>query len=179
MKRTLIISIVVLLILVIVGGFSVLFFSKKTSTKNNSSNTGTVATNESTNAPERVILTREEKGNIDVNASLSYKSVEVKILNAAELDEFHGQRPKAGNKFVLLFTAPVQSATSDPSDWIGREGKIVSSTGNAYPILESQIVGEGANVNTGYLWFETKNDDHNFRLVFSTKEQEASVQLGF
>lgn len=178
MKRTLIISIIVLLVVVIVGGLSMLLFSNSKSLEKNTTNTQTVVAG-NTNTPERVILTREEKGNIDVNKSLSYKGVEVTILNAAELDAFHGQRPKAGNKFVLLFMAPVQSATSDPNDWIGREGKIVSSTGNSYAILESQIVGEGANVNTGYLWFEAKNDDYNFRLVFSTKEQEASIQLGF
>lgn len=179
MKRTLIISIIVLLILLIVGGFSVLFFSQKTSTKNSTSNTKTVVTNEDTNAPERVILTREEKGNIEVNKTLSYKGTDLRVLNAAELDAFHGQVPKAGNKFVLLFVAPVQNSASDPNDWIGREGKIVSSTGNSSPILESQLIGEAAGVDTGYLWFEAKNDDHNFRLVFSTKQQEAAIELGF
>lgn len=179
MNRSLIIGIVVVVTLVVVSSVVVLVTRlQPAGTDVRSMRPGrTTPGNETANA-NRTITTREEKGTIEVNQSVTYRGTTFAVLTAAELDEFHGQKAGPGKQHVVLFLKPLAADDENPTAWIQRETTLRSVAGTSAPLTEAEIVGPGSSVDTGYLWFTTSNEEKNFTLVFKG-EPETSLNLGF
>ncbi len=177
MKRTFIILIGVIVLLVFGGGV-VLMLSKSNQPAANTN--ASAATANANTAPERQIVTQEEKGPISLTKSVTYRDIEFSFTSAAELDVFHGAKPKAGNKFVILFLSAPKPASPGITNWMIREAKLVSASGTTSPVAEAKVPASTVVNELGYLWFEAANDDHNFRLTLSgATNAEATLDLGF
>ncbi|MBI3115663.1 MAG: hypothetical protein HYZ09_04205 [Candidatus Kerfeldbacteria bacterium] len=180
MNRALILAIMLLVLLVVAAAVTYMIVGSKENRATSDGTVETAAPNENTSTElVRRIITQEEKGGIALDKRVSYRGVDFQLTTAGELDTFHQQTADEGQKYVVLFVAPLSESEPDPSEWVSHDVKLVSSTGAGATLREVKIIGAGANTDSGYLWFTVGNDEHNFRLVFSSSDQEATLDLGF
>ncbi len=118
------------------------------------------------------------KGDIAVNASVTYRDLQMTVETALKAEAFRRKQAPPESVFIVLFLKPFSTTpATDPLEWSSREIRLKSGATLVAPTEVS--LPSRSDVAGGYLWFTVPNDTKNFSLVFGSGTVAQALSLGF
>lgn len=173
--RRLTLVLVILIVLAIAAGVFSYVRGKRTAESNANTNAPVVG-NANATIVETPVVT---KGDITVNASITYRDLQMTIETALKTTEFHRKKAPDRSTYVVLFLEPFSTKPLvDPLQWSSREIRLQYGSGTVLSPTEVSVPSREA-VSGGYLWFTAPSDAKNFTLLFGAGESAENLALGF
>lgn len=174
MRTGIIILVTMGVLTIAIGGY--LYFQGVSPRSDNSNANATVIAG---NANSSTVATPPiTKGDIAVNASVTYRDLQMTVATALKAEAFRRQQAPSESVFIILFLKPFNTTpATDPLEWSSREIRLKSGLTLVAPTEVS--VPSRSDVAGGYLWFTVPKDAKNFSLVFGAGTAVQTLPLGF